>query len=93
MAGYLKCGAAMQARAEPELVLRIHAGAGWQGKGFAHGLGAYRTHGNVIAPTVMETPMMRPIFKDEAFRDSMLAKIKLGRIGQVEDLMGAGQSI
>jgi NAD(P)-dependent dehydrogenase (short-subunit alcohol dehydrogenase family) len=31
----------------------------------------------------------RPFFEDEAFKASVLAKIKLGRLGQVEDLMGA----
>ena len=33
--------------------------------------------------------MTRPYFDDPAFKASVLAKIKLGRIGQVEDLMGA----
>ena len=32
--------------------------------------------------------MTKPFFEDKAFLDSVLAKIKLGRIGQVEDLMG-----
>jgi NAD(P)-dependent dehydrogenase (short-subunit alcohol dehydrogenase family) len=44
---------------------------------------------NTIAPTFIETPMTRPFFEDEAFRRDVLAKIKLGRVGQVEDLMGA----
>ena len=44
---------------------------------------------NTIAPTFIDTPMTRPFFADPAFRDSVLAKIKLGRLGQVEDLMGA----
>ena len=33
--------------------------------------------------------MTAPFFADEAFKASVLAKIKLGRIGAVEDLMGA----
>ena len=33
--------------------------------------------------------MTRPFFEDAAFRESVLAKIKLGRLGRVEDLMGA----
>jgi NAD(P)-dependent dehydrogenase (short-subunit alcohol dehydrogenase family) len=33
--------------------------------------------------------MTKPFFEDEAFRASVLAKIKLGRLGTVEDLMGA----
>ncbi len=44
---------------------------------------------NTIAPTFIETPMTKPFFEDKAFLDSVLAKIKLGRIGAVEDLMGA----
>ena len=33
--------------------------------------------------------MTRPFFEDAAFKQSVLDKIKLGRLGQVEDLMGA----
>ncbi|PVM90827.1 3-oxoacyl-ACP reductase [Caulobacter radicis] len=44
---------------------------------------------NTIAPTFIETPLTRPFFEDQAFLDSVLSKIKLGRLGQVEDLMGA----
>lgn len=44
---------------------------------------------NVIAPTFIETPMTRPFFEDAAFKQDVLQKIKLGRLGQVEDLMGA----
>jgi NAD(P)-dependent dehydrogenase (short-subunit alcohol dehydrogenase family) len=43
---------------------------------------------NALAPTFVETPMTRPFFQDETFRRSVLDKIKLGRLGQVEDLMG-----
>lgn len=44
---------------------------------------------NTIAPTFIETPMTKPFFADEAFKASVIANIKLGRIGAVEDLMGA----
>ncbi len=44
---------------------------------------------NTIAPTFIETPLTRPMFEDAAFKASVLSKIKLGRIGQVQDLMGA----
>ena len=33
--------------------------------------------------------MSKPFLDDPAFRASVVAKIKLGRIGRVEDLMGA----
>ena len=44
---------------------------------------------NSIAPTFIETPMTQPFLADEAFKQSVLDKIKLGRLGQVEDVMGA----
>lgn len=44
---------------------------------------------NTVAPTFIETPMTQPFLEDAAFRDSVLAKIKLGRLGQVGDVAGA----
>jgi NAD(P)-dependent dehydrogenase (short-subunit alcohol dehydrogenase family) len=44
---------------------------------------------NSIGPTFIETPLTRPFFENDAFRDDVLRKIKLGRLGTVEDLMGA----
>ena len=58
-------------------------------KAFALDLAAFELRSNTIAPTFIETPLTRPFFEDETFRTNVLAKIKLGRIGQVEDLMGA----
>ena len=58
-------------------------------KAFALDLAAHGIRSNTIAPTFIETPMTRSFFADEAFRASVLAKIKLGRLGTVEDLMGA----
>ena len=58
-------------------------------KAFALDLAALGIRSNTIAPTFIETPLTRPFFEDAAFKASVLAKIKLGRIGQVEDLMGA----
>jgi NAD(P)-dependent dehydrogenase (short-subunit alcohol dehydrogenase family) len=58
-------------------------------KSFALDLAAHGIRSNTIAPTFIETPMTRPFFADPAFMASVLAKIKLGRIGTVEDLMGA----
>ena len=43
---------------------------------------------NTICPTFIETPMTKPFLADKAFSDYVLGKIKLGRLGQVEDLMG-----
>jgi NAD(P)-dependent dehydrogenase (short-subunit alcohol dehydrogenase family) len=52
-------------------------------------LAKYGIRSNTICPTFIETPMTQPFLADETFKASVLAKIKLGRLGQVEDLMGA----
>jgi NAD(P)-dependent dehydrogenase (short-subunit alcohol dehydrogenase family) len=43
---------------------------------------------NTICPTFIETSMTRPFLDTNGFRETVLSKIKLGRLGQVEDLMG-----
>ena len=58
-------------------------------KAFALDLAAHNIRSNTIAPTFIETPMTRPFFEDPAFKATVLSKIKLGRIGRVEDVMGA----
>ena len=71
----------------------LYCGSKWAlegiNKAFALDLARHGIRSNTIAPTFIETPMTRPFLEDEAFRASVLAKIKLGRLGQVEDLMGA----
>ena len=44
---------------------------------------------NTIGPTFIDTPLTRPFWNDRAFHDDVLRRIKLGRLGTVEDLMGA----
>lgn len=44
---------------------------------------------NSVAPTFVETPMTRPFFEDEGFRKDTLSRIPLGRLAQIEDVMGA----
>jgi NAD(P)-dependent dehydrogenase (short-subunit alcohol dehydrogenase family) len=44
---------------------------------------------NSLGPTFLETPMTKPFFENKAFRDEVLGKIKLGRLGQLEELTGA----
>ena len=58
-------------------------------KAFALDLAMHGIRSNTIAPTFIETPLTRPFFEDAEFKASVLGKIKLGRIGQVSDLMGA----
>ncbi len=58
-------------------------------KAMAIELAPHRIRVNSIAPTFIETALTKPYFEDPAFLRAVLDKIKLGRIGQVEDLMGA----
>ena len=44
---------------------------------------------NSVAPTFIETPMTAPMFKDESFKQSVLDKIPLGRMGNVQDVSNA----
>lgn len=71
----------------------LYCGSKWalegMNKAFALDLAKHNIRSNVIAPTFIETPLTKPFFEDQAFKASVLDKIKLGRIGQVEDLMGA----
>lgn len=57
-------------------------------KAMAVELGASGIRVNSICPTFIETPLTKPYFADEGFKASVLGKIKLGRIGQIEDVMG-----
>ena len=71
----------------------LYCGSKWalegMNKAFALDLAAHNIRSNTIAPTFIETPLTKPYFEDPVFKASVLSKIKLGRIGQVEDLMGA----
>lgn len=58
-------------------------------KAIALDLAPYQIRSNTIAPTFIETPLTKPFFEDDAFKASVLSKIKLGRLGTVEDLTGA----
>lgn len=58
-------------------------------KAMALDLAPHRIRSNTICPTFIDTPMTRPYYADPVFLADVLAKIKLGRLGKVEDLMGA----
>ena len=58
-------------------------------KAMAIDLAKHKIRVNTLAPTFIETPMTRPFFQNEAFRTDTLNRIKLGRLGQLEDLTGA----
>ena len=71
----------------------LYCATKWAMEGFTRAMAVeLAPHGirvNSICPTFIETPMTRPFFENAAFREQVLARIKLGRIGTVEDLMGA----
>lgn len=58
-------------------------------KAIALDVAGYGIRSNTIAPTFIETPMTQPFLDDPSFKAGVLSKIKLGRLGQVEDVMGA----
>lgn len=58
-------------------------------KALAWELGPHGIRINTICPTFIETPMTAPMLKDRDFKTQVESKIALGRVGQVEDIMGA----
>jgi 2-deoxy-D-gluconate 3-dehydrogenase len=44
---------------------------------------------NTVAPTFLRTPLTEPMFKDKTFYDDVLSRIPMGRIGEIEDVVGA----
>jgi NAD(P)-dependent dehydrogenase (short-subunit alcohol dehydrogenase family) len=58
-------------------------------KAMAVELAPHNIRVNSLGPTFLETPMTRPFFENKAFRDEVLSKIKLGRLGQLHEITGA----
>ena len=58
-------------------------------KALAWELGHANIRVNTICPTFIETSMTAPMFENPAFRSWVLERIALGRLGQVEEIMGA----
>ncbi len=58
-------------------------------KAMAIELGSAGIRVNTVCPTFIETRLTAAFFEDEKFRNSVLDKIHLGRLGQVEDITGA----
>lgn len=71
----------------------VYCASKWAMEGFTRAmaieLAPARIRVNTICPTFVETPMVKGFLEDEAFRTDVLAKIKLGRLGRVEDVTGA----
>jgi len=58
-------------------------------KAMAIELGPHNIRVNTICPTFVRTPLAAPTFADPDKAAWILSKIKLGRPGEVEDMMGA----
>ena len=58
-------------------------------KALALELGAHGIRVNTVCPTFIDTPMTHDWLAAPAFREQVLGKIALGRVGLVEDVMGA----
>ncbi|MGB1510252.1 MAG: SDR family NAD(P)-dependent oxidoreductase, partial [Paracoccaceae bacterium] len=58
-------------------------------KGMAIDFASDKIRVNSICPTFIRTPLTEPTFADPAKVEWIKQKIKLGRIGEVEDIMGA----
>jgi len=71
----------------------LYTASKWALEGFTRSLavelGPAGIRVNTICPTFIETPLTRPMLQNEDFRREVLGKIKLGRIGQAEDVAGA----
>lgn len=52
-------------------------------------LGPHGIRVNTVCPTFIDTPMTHEWLAAPAFREQVLGKIPLGRVGTVEDVMGA----
>lgn len=58
-------------------------------KAMAVELAASGVRVNSVAPTYIETPMTKPFFENEAFRQDTLRRIPLGRVGTVAEVAAA----
>ncbi|MCA0847958.1 SDR family NAD(P)-dependent oxidoreductase [Salipiger thiooxidans] len=71
----------------------LYCASKWALEGFTKSvaieLGPQGIRVNTVCPTFIETPLTKPYFEDPAFATEVLGKIKLGRVGQVQDVVGA----
>jgi NAD(P)-dependent dehydrogenase (short-subunit alcohol dehydrogenase family) len=58
-------------------------------KALAWELGPQGIRVNTVCPTFIETAMTAPMLADAAFAEQVRSRIALGRLGQLEDVMGA----
>lgn len=71
----------------------VYCASKWAVEGFTKAaaveLAPYGIRVNTICPTFIETPMTEPFFKNIQFRQEVMDKIPLGRLGVVDDIVGA----
>ena len=71
----------------------LYCASKWALEGFTKALaielGPKGIRVNTICPTFIETPMTKPFFENEAFRQEVLGKIKIGRLGRIEEVAAA----
>ncbi|OGA51081.1 MAG: 3-oxoacyl-ACP reductase [Betaproteobacteria bacterium RIFCSPLOWO2_12_FULL_62_13] len=58
-------------------------------KALAVELAPHNIRVNSVAPTFIETPMTAPFFEEQRFRDWVLSRIPLGRLGKLEEVVAA----
>ena len=58
-------------------------------KAMAIELAPHNIRVNSVGPTFIETPMTKPFFENAAFKAEVISKIKLGRLGQLDEVTGA----
>jgi NAD(P)-dependent dehydrogenase (short-subunit alcohol dehydrogenase family) len=58
-------------------------------KAMAWELGPHNIRVNTLCPTFIKTPMVEGFLEDKEFYDFVTSNIALGRVGEVEDVMGA----
>ncbi|MEM0989989.1 MAG: SDR family oxidoreductase [Pseudomonadota bacterium] len=71
----------------------VYCASKWAVEGFSRAmaieLGPHRIRVNTICPTFIRTPLTEPTFDDADKVAWVESKIKLGRVGEIEDIMGA----
>jgi len=58
-------------------------------KAMAIELAPHNIRVNSVGPTFLATPLTRPFLQDAAFKAEVLSKIKFGRLGNVDEVLGA----
>lgn len=71
----------------------LYCASKWALEGFTKALaielGGKGVRVNTICPTFIETPLTKPFLEEPQFRAHVLSKIKLGRLGTLDDVVGA----